>query len=130
MLLNFSERIVLHIFILSGNTSAKATMETFGPDSKNWEAAPVPLSPHPTRAAFSGLPSGAISTKENMPSSSGLYFLPDSFFSPVEQDVIKVGVAIPNGRDTPRMAELDRKLRRFIVFCNLFCNYFCLIFCR
>ncbi|MDD3062849.1 MAG: hypothetical protein PHX50_08430 [Massilibacteroides sp.] len=92
-------------------------MDTFGPDSKNWVAAPVPRSPQPTSAAFIGSPSGAISTKEYMPSSSGVYFLPDSFFSLDEQDVIKPGVAIPNGSEAPRMAELDKKLRRFIVIC-------------
>jgi hypothetical protein len=43
--------------------------------------------------------------------------LADSLFSPAEQDEMKAGVAMPNGTDAPRMAELDKKLRRFTVVC-------------
>ena len=45
-------------------------------------------------------------------------------FIPVEQDVIRAGEAIPKGSDAPRIAELDKKLRRFIVVCFLYCNFY------
>src|SRR5690554_5689807 len=115
MLLFFSERTLRHRSIRSGKTSAKAIISKSGPELRKSTAAPVPLSPHPIRAAFNGFPSGAISTNENIPNSSAEYDLPEVFFASLAHDVIIVGVATPKGMAAPNTAEFVKNFLLFIV---------------
>jgi hypothetical protein len=66
------------------------------------------------------LPSGAISTKEYIPNSSGVkdFTAADLSSPPVPQDTNAVE-AIPKGSPAPKSAEFVKKFRLFIFLSNL-----------
>ncbi|HIU55839.1 MAG TPA: hypothetical protein IAB03_08565, partial [Candidatus Gallibacteroides avistercoris] len=56
-----------------------------------------------------GFPSGAISTNENIPNSSG-----ENTFEPLEDCSEQDVVVKPKGKEAPKITELERKSRLFI----------------
>ena len=70
----------------------------------------MPLSPQPIKAALSGSPSGAMFTKENIPSSSLDNFFSVPLLLSFEQEVTAAGIIAV----APNNAELVKKSLRFI----------------